>query len=60
MTVTSILMLLRPFYFSGLLYSKYLPNTSSKEPTYMTLDTMNNMRTIDKSRRTTHGTWNIN
>ena len=38
--VMSILMLLRQFYFSGLLYSKYLQNTSSKEPTYTTVDMM--------------------
>ncbi len=38
--VMSILMLLRLFYFSGLLYSKYLQNTSSKEPTYTTVDMM--------------------
>ncbi len=38
--VSSILMLLRPFYVSGLQYSKYLPNTSNKEFTYTTLDTL--------------------
>ncbi len=38
--VTSILVLLRPVYFPGLLYSMYLLNTSGKEPTYTMLDTM--------------------